>query len=67
VLFLRRPGGQAQYSALLAQQEDICDARMRDLAAWVMSHLTDKLDVETLAEAVAMSPRVFARQFQAHF
>src|ERR1700730_13216260 len=67
VLFLRRPGGQAQYSTVLAQQEGMSDARLRDLPVWVRSHLTRKLDVETLAKAVRMSPRTFARQFQAQF
>jgi transcriptional regulator GlxA family with amidase domain len=67
VLFLRRPGSQAQYSALLAQQEDVEDKRMRDLPAWARSCLTRKLDVSTLAEFVAMSPRTFARQFQSQF
>jgi transcriptional regulator GlxA family with amidase domain len=43
------------------------DARLRDLPVWVRSHLTRKLDVETLAKAVRMSPRTFARQFQAQF
>jgi len=43
------------------------DARLRDLPVWVRSHLTRKLDVETLARAVRMSPRTFARQFQAQF
>jgi len=67
VLFLRRPGGQAQYSTVLAQQEGMSDARLRDLPIWVRSHLTRKLDVETLAKAVRMSPRTFARQFQTQF
>lgn len=39
VLFLRRPGGQSQYSTLLAQQEGIENARMRDLPVWVKAHL----------------------------
>src|ERR1700720_3424164 len=51
VLFLRRPGGQAQYSTVLAQQEGMSDARLRDLPVWVRSLLTRKLDVETLARA----------------
>jgi transcriptional regulator GlxA family with amidase domain len=67
VLFLRRPGSQAQYSALLAQQEEVDDKRMRDLPAWARSSLTRKLDVSTLAKVVAMSPRTFARQFQSQF
>ena len=67
VLFLRRPGGQAQYSSLLAQQEEIEDVRMRDLPVWVKAHLNRKLDVEDLAKAAAMSPRTFIRQFKAQF
>src|SRR3984893_8258495 len=67
VLFLRRPGSQAQYSILLAQQATMSDARMRDLPAHAESHLTQKLDVNTLAAFVAMSPRTFARQFEGNF
>ena len=67
VLFLRRPGGQSQYSTLLAQQEDIENARMRDLPVWVKAHLSRKLDVEDLAKAAVMSPRTFMRQFKAQF
>jgi transcriptional regulator GlxA family with amidase domain len=67
VLFLRRPGGQSQYSTLLAQQEEIEDARMRDLPVWVKAHLNRKLDVEDLAKAAAMSSRTFIRQFKAQF
>jgi transcriptional regulator GlxA family with amidase domain len=67
VLFLRRPGGQAQYSTLLAQQEGIEDVRMRDLPVWVRANLSRKLDVDKLANAAAMSPRTFVRQFKAQF
>src|ERR1700734_575138 len=48
VLFVRRAGAQSQYSTLLAQQEAIEDALMRDLPVWVKAHLTRKLDVEML-------------------
>jgi len=67
VLFVRRPGGQSQYSTLPAQQEGIEDARMRDLPVWVKAHLSRRLDVEDLANAAAMSPRTFMRQFKAQF
>ena len=67
VLFLRRPGGQSQYSTLLTQQEEIEDVRMRDLPVWVKAHLSQKLDVEDLAKAAVMSPRTFMRQFKAQF
>ena len=48
VLFLRRPGGQSQYSTLLAQQEGIENARMRDLPVWVKAHLTENWMWKTL-------------------
>lgn len=67
VLFLRRPGSQAQYSTLLAQQATLSDVRMRGLPAHVESHLTRKLGVSELAAFAAMSPRTFARQFEANF
>lgn len=67
VLYVRRPGGQSQYSTLLAQQERIEDARMRDLPVWVKAHLSRKLDVEDLANAAAMSLRTFMRQFKAQY
>jgi transcriptional regulator GlxA family with amidase domain len=67
VLFVRRAGAQSQYSTLLAQQEAIEDALMRDLPVWVKAHLTRKLDVEMLAHAVAMSPRTFVRHFRSYF
>jgi PAS domain S-box-containing protein len=67
VLFVRRPGAQSQHSTLLAQQERIEDVRMRDLPVWVKAHLSRNLDVEDLANAAAMSPRTFMRQFKAQF
>ena len=67
VLFLTRPGGQNQYSSLLAQQGSTEDARMRDLPVWVRAHLSRELEVEHLADAAAMSPRTFMRQFKAQF
>jgi transcriptional regulator GlxA family with amidase domain len=67
VLFLRRPGNQAQYSTLLAQQADVGGTALRDLPAFTKTRLAQKLDVNTLAKFVAMTPRTFARQFALHF
>jgi transcriptional regulator GlxA family with amidase domain len=64
VLYIRRSGNDTQYSNLLAQQADAGGTRMRDLPAWTRARLTETLDVSTLAKAVAMSPRTFARQFE---
>jgi transcriptional regulator GlxA family with amidase domain len=63
VLYLRRPGGQSQFSAALSLQTSDRD-RFRDLQAWVLEHLDQPLDVAALAQQVAMSPRNFARVFR---
>jgi transcriptional regulator GlxA family with amidase domain len=67
VLYLRRSGSETQLSPLLCQQGNVGGTALRDLPAWVRTRLTQTLDVSTLAKAVAMSPRTFARQFELHF
>ncbi len=62
VLFLRRPGGQSQFSVQLAAQS-ADRAPLRELQAWIADHVGDDLSVAALAERVAMSPRNFARVF----
>jgi transcriptional regulator GlxA family with amidase domain len=62
VMFLRRPGGQSQYSAQLATQAADREP-IRELQAWIADHLASDLSVEMLAGHVAMSPRNFARVF----
>src|SRR5262245_11774389 len=62
VFFLKRPGGQAQFSALLSSQ--IAEREpLRDLQAWILEHPGADLSVEALAGRVAMSPRNFFRVF----
>jgi transcriptional regulator GlxA family with amidase domain len=62
VLYLRRPGGQSQFSAALSLQ--LTDRKpLRELEAWVLDNLRKPLSVLVLAERVAMSPRNFARIF----
>jgi transcriptional regulator GlxA family with amidase domain len=62
VLYLRRPGGQAQFSAALSLQ--LSDRQpLRELQSWVLENLDKPLSVQALAEHVAMSPRNFARVF----
>jgi transcriptional regulator GlxA family with amidase domain len=62
VLFLRRPGGQAQFSTLLSTTAG--DARsLRELMVWMAENLRRDLSVESLASRAAMSPRNFARVF----
>jgi len=62
VLFLRRPGGQSQFSAQLAVQSAEREP-LRDLQAWIADHPEADLGIERLARRVAMSPRHFARVF----
>ena len=62
VLYLRRPGGQSQFSAALSLQAT--DRKpLRELEAWVLEHLDTPLTVPDLAQHLAMSPRNFARVF----
>jgi transcriptional regulator GlxA family with amidase domain len=62
VLYLRRPGGQSQFSAALSLQAT--DRKpLHELEAWVLDNLSKPLTVAALARHVAMSPRNFARVF----
>jgi transcriptional regulator GlxA family with amidase domain len=62
VLFLKRPGGQSQFSSQLEGQ--LSDrSPLRELQGWIAGHPTGDLSVEALARRVAMSPRHFARVF----
>lgn len=62
VLFIRRPGGQAQFSAGLAGQ-DADRPSVRELQGWIADHLDEDLSVTALAEHAFMSERNFARVF----
>ena len=62
VLYLRRSGGQSQFSAALSLQ--LTDRKpLLELEAWVLDNLQKPLTVPLLAQRVAMSPRNFARVF----
>ncbi|HEY4277305.1 MAG TPA: GlxA family transcriptional regulator [Conexibacter sp.] len=64
VVFLRRPGGQAQFSAQLAAQ--VAERQpLRELQQWIADHPGDDLSVESLAARAHLSPRQFARAFAA--
>ena len=63
VVFARRPGGQAQFSAQLRAQPARTPAIVA-LQRWLPDHLGEDLSVERLAERAAMSPRTFARSFR---
>jgi transcriptional regulator GlxA family with amidase domain len=63
VMFVRRPGGQSQFSALLESQ--IADREpLRELQVWAAEHPRGDLSVEGMAARVNMSPRNFSRVFR---
>ncbi|MEU9074997.1 GlxA family transcriptional regulator [Kitasatospora sp. NPDC048538] len=64
VVFLRRPGNQAQFSTQLAAQVAARDP-LREVQRWIAEHPEDDLSVEALARRSALSPRHFARAFAA--
>jgi transcriptional regulator GlxA family with amidase domain len=61
VVFLKRPGGQAQFSAALALQA--ADDRFGALHGWINSHLADNLSLSVLADQAGMSERSFSRHY----
>ena len=63
VVYYRRPGGQSQFSSLLALQGS--EGRVDPLLDHVRRNLGERLNVEELAERACMSPRHFAREFRA--
>ncbi|MEV5782687.1 MULTISPECIES: GlxA family transcriptional regulator [unclassified Streptomyces] len=63
VVFLRRPGNQAQFSAQLAAQTARREP-LREVQQWITEHPGEDLCVESLAARARLSPRHFARAFQ---
>lgn len=62
LIFMRRPGGQSQFSSYIF---NVAKTRkdFRELQAWIVSNPDANLSVECLAERMAMSPRNFSRLF----
>jgi transcriptional regulator GlxA family with amidase domain len=69
VVFLKRPGGQAQFSAGLAAQTAAVAAAarepLRELGAWMNDNLDADLSVGVLAARACLSERQFARAWRA--
>ncbi|WP_432028652.1 GlxA family transcriptional regulator [Streptomyces sp. 1222.5] len=63
VVFLRRPGNQAQFSAQLAAQT-AQRAPLREVQRWITEHPAGDLTVDSLAARARLSPRHFARAFR---
>ncbi len=70
VLYLRRPGGQSQFSNLLMSQAQAAETRatgkLGDLLTWITAHPTDDLRTPALAARVGMTERSFLRHFTTH-
>ena len=61
VVFLKRPGGQAQFSAALSLQT--ADDKFGALHEWITGHLGDDLSLSILADQAGMSERSFSRRY----
>jgi transcriptional regulator GlxA family with amidase domain len=66
VVFMKRPGGQEQYSEPLQFQIESTDSTA-EVAAHIRSHLNRDLSVEALAKFACLSYRQFSRRFKAAF
>lgn len=64
VVFLKRPGGQSQFSTALALQQ-AGDGRFAALHAFMEAHLAGDLSIQALAAAAGMSERSFVRHYRA--
>jgi transcriptional regulator GlxA family with amidase domain len=62
VVFLKRPGGQAQFSAALSLQS--ADEHFADLHGWLAEHLAEDLPLSRLAAQAGMSERTFLRRYR---
>lgn len=61
VVFLKRPGGQAQFSAALTLQSS--DDRFAGLHEWIEANLDGDLSLHRLAAQAGMSERSFGRRY----
>ena len=66
VVYMKRPGGQEQFSEPLKFQV-ASTSRFADLAAWMLGHLDKDLSVEAMAEQMNLCPRQFSRRFSLEF
>ncbi|MBF9266586.1 GlxA family transcriptional regulator [Paracidovorax cattleyae] len=63
VIYLRRPGGQAQFSRLVAPDAEHTP-RLTPLLEWIPGHLDEDMSLEALAVRSCMAPRTLTRVFQ---
>jgi transcriptional regulator GlxA family with amidase domain len=65
VMYLRRPGGQRQFSAELLAQQAPEGGLLEQLVHWLRGRLHQELDIEAMAARAAVSPRTLHRHCQA--
>lgn len=63
ILFLKRPGGQSQFSVHLETQVAEIGP-IRDIHEWILDNIAGDLSIEALAARAGMSSRNFARLFK---
>jgi transcriptional regulator GlxA family with amidase domain len=61
VVFLKRPGGQAQFSTALSLQS--ADDQFGALHDWINKHLANEISLPMLADRAGMSERSFSRHY----
>lgn len=66
VLFVRRSGGEKQFSTALAFQSS-SKIPLRELPIWIVENLAEPLSVDQLASRLGMSVRNFSRTFAREF
>jgi transcriptional regulator GlxA family with amidase domain len=66
VVYLKRSGGQKQYSEPLEFQINSTD-RFAELAIWMVDQLRENLSLDALAKRACLSPRHFVRRFKQAF
>ncbi len=62
VVFLKRPGGQSQFSSALDLQND--SGRFDHLHSWMMENLHRTISLNDMADQAAMSPRTLSRRYK---
>lgn len=65
IVYIRRDGGQSQYSPYLAVGPDE-DSLVAKVLRYVTDHISDALTIEGIADAVGVSRRTFSRAFAKH-
>ena len=65
IVYIRRDGGQSQYSPYLAVGPDE-DSLVARVLKYVTDHISDDLSIEEIADAVGVSRRTFSRAFGKH-